>query len=41
MSWAEDDSYLINVFGEPEAVIPLAQVIAEFQGGHLKVITDE
>ncbi len=30
MSWNEDDSIFINVVGEPEAMIPVAQEIAEY-----------
>jgi hypothetical protein len=37
MSWAEDDSNLINVFGEAQVVIPLAHNIAEVLGGRFVV----
>lgn len=33
MSWSLDDSNLINVFGDPQAVVPLAQELAETLGG--------
>jgi hypothetical protein len=33
MIWAEDGSNRINVFGEPQPVIPLAREIAETLGG--------
>jgi hypothetical protein len=36
MSWAEDESNLINVFGEPQAVIPLAREVAESLGGRFR-----
>jgi hypothetical protein len=41
MSWAEDESNLINVFGEPEVVVPLACDIARLLGGHFKEHQDE
>jgi hypothetical protein len=41
MSWAEDESNLINVFGEPEVVVPLACDIARLLGGHFKEHRDE
>ena len=34
MSWAMDDSNLINVFGEPQGVVPIAHEIAKALGGH-------
>ena len=37
MSWAEDDSNLINVFGEAQVVIPLAHDIAESLSGRFVV----
>jgi hypothetical protein len=37
MSWAEDDSKLINVFGEPEAVAPVAYDVAKSLGGRFEV----
>jgi hypothetical protein len=33
MEWAMDDSNMINVYGDPEVVIPLAREIAEALGG--------
>jgi hypothetical protein len=41
MSWSLDDSNLINVFGQPEAVVPLAQDIAKLLGGRFRASTDE
>ncbi len=41
MSWALDESNLINVFGEPQAVIPLAHEIAKALGGRFWSSTDE
>ncbi len=41
MSWAEDDSILINVFGESEAVIPVAQSIAESLGAIFRAATGD
>jgi hypothetical protein len=39
MSWAEDDSNLINVYGEPDFVIPVAEVVARSLGGRFKATT--
>src|SRR3954451_957850 len=36
MSWSLDDSNLINMFGDPRAVIPLAHEIAEVLGGRFQ-----
>jgi hypothetical protein len=36
MSWSEDDSNLINVFGETKAVVPLAIEIAGSLGGRFR-----
>jgi hypothetical protein len=36
MSWVEDDSNGIGVFGEPEAVVPLARAIAGSLGGRFE-----
>ena len=33
MSWALDDATRIDVFGGPQAVVPLAREIAEALGG--------
>jgi hypothetical protein len=41
MSWAEDDSILINVFGDTQAVIPIAQDIAGSLGGCFRAATDD
>jgi hypothetical protein len=38
MSWSLDDSNLINVFGEPQAVIPLAREIARSLGGRFQQV---
>jgi len=40
MSWAEDDSNFINVFGESKAVIPVARDIARSLGGRFESVTD-
>jgi hypothetical protein len=40
MSWAEDDSNLINVFGEPEAVVPVACDVAKSLGGRFEAATN-
>ena len=40
MSWSMDDSNLINVFGEPETVVPLAQEIARTLDGQFKKVGD-
>ena len=39
MSWAEDDSNLINVFGDSSDVVPLAQEIARTLGGRFNAAT--
>lgn len=36
MEWAQDDSNMINVFGDPKAVIPLARDIAELLAGRFE-----
>jgi hypothetical protein len=36
MGWAHDGSNMIVVFGEPEAVVPLARDIAESLGGRFE-----
>ena len=41
MSWAEDDSNLISVFGEPQAVVPLAIEIAKVLGGQFRVLASD
>jgi hypothetical protein len=41
MSWALDDSNLINVFGESQVVVPLAREIAQALGGRFRASTDE
>jgi hypothetical protein len=41
MSWSLDESNLINVFGQPQAVVLLAQDIAESLGGRFRASTDE
>ncbi len=42
MSWAEDDSNLINVFGEAQAMIPLVIEVAGILGGRFSpAIADE
>lgn len=38
MSWSLDDSNMINVFGEPEAVVPLAHEIARSLGGRFQQV---
>jgi hypothetical protein len=41
MSWALDDSNLINVFGEPQAVVPLAHEVAKSLGGRFRELTGD
>ena len=41
MSWALDESNLINVFGRPQAVVPLAIEIAQMLGGRFRASIDE
>jgi hypothetical protein len=41
MSWSLDDSNLINVFGEPEAVVPLAHEIARSLGGRFQQVASD
>jgi hypothetical protein len=41
MSWALDESNLIIVFGQPQAVVPLALEIAQVLGGRFQTSTDE
>jgi hypothetical protein len=41
MSWAMDDSNLVNVFGEPQTVIPLAHEIAEILGGRFREVVSD
>lgn len=41
MSWALDDSNLIYVFGQLQAVVPLALGIAQVLGGHFRAFTNE
>jgi hypothetical protein len=41
MSWAEDDSTLINVYGEAEAVVPAAYDVAKSLGGRFEAATNE
>jgi hypothetical protein len=41
MSWSLDDSNLINVFGEPQAVIPLAFDIAKSLGGQFREVASD
>jgi hypothetical protein len=41
MSWALDGSNLINVFGQPQTVVPLAREIAKALGGRFRASTDE
>jgi hypothetical protein len=41
MSWTLDGSNLIDVFGQPQAVVPLALEIAEALGGRFRASTDE
>jgi hypothetical protein len=36
MSWAEDDSNLINVWGDPQAMVPLAREVANLLGGRFQ-----
>jgi hypothetical protein len=38
MYWSEDDSNMINVFGEPETVVPLAHEIARSLGGRFQQV---
>jgi hypothetical protein len=39
MSWAEDDSMLINVYGESEAVVPVAHAVAKSLGGRFEAVS--
>jgi hypothetical protein len=41
MSWAMDDSNLIHVYGEPDAVIPVAHELARTLGGRFKSAANE
>jgi hypothetical protein len=41
MEWSLDESNLINVFGESQVVIPLAQEIAATLGGRFRKPIDE
>jgi hypothetical protein len=41
MSWSLDDSNLINVFGQPQAVVQVAIEIAQVLGGRFRASTDE
>lgn len=38
MYWSEDDSNMINVFGEPQAVVPLAHEVARSLGGRFRQV---
>ena len=39
MDWSLDDSNLINVFGEPQVIVPLAHEIARSLGGRFRQST--
>lgn len=41
MSWAEDDSILINVFGDTQAIVPTAHNVAESLGGCFRTATED
>lgn len=38
MYWSEDDSNMINVFGEPQVMVPLANEIARSLGGRFRQV---
>jgi hypothetical protein len=41
MSWALDESNLINVFGDPQVVVPLAREIARSLGGRFQQVASD
>jgi hypothetical protein len=41
MSWAEDDSNLINAFGQSRSVVPVAYDVAKSLGGRFEAATND
>jgi len=41
MYWSEDDSNMINVFGEPQSVVPVAGEIAGSLGGRFQQVASD